>query len=198
MVAIGIACVVAPESQVRADSPTTSPANPYNVKFAGSLTGEGTASMGGTTVSITGTVADTNGKKGSFEAKSLSIAADGRHFSGTGSAIGQKVEVSGRLDAAGNAEATLKTQRVTATFTTADGDHGRIVGFIPVPENTLPPAKRPPSTPTPPSSPGGPGGSPSDGGGNPGEGGPTPAIPGAPTQQPTPNKPSLSPRIHRD
>jgi hypothetical protein len=115
----------------------------YTITFAGCLTGKGNATSTGTSLSITGNVTDDSGNKGTFTATNLVIDAK-LHFTGTGTALGQTVSLSGRLDAAPPGQETaLKTQRIVCTFTTNKGasneGHGRIAGYVPVTPTT--PAK---------------------------------------------------------
>jgi hypothetical protein len=134
-------------------------AGTYSVKMAGCMTGTGNATLSGTTLSITGTVSDDAGHKGDFTAANLNVDAK-LHFTGTGTALGLTITLSGRLDPSNPQEAALKTQRVVCTFTTSNDGHGRVVGYVPVDPSTLPPAK------------GGSPGSGSPGGGSPGGGSP--------------------------
>ena len=150
----------------------------FNIKFGGDLTGDGTATNSGTAVTITGSVTDAKGNKGDLFVTLKPVSStDTRHYTGTGTALGMSIVVTARLDSAGKNEAALKTQRITATFTLGSDGHGRIVGHIPVPEGTLPPAKtgNPGGGTTP-----GPGTSPPTGPGNTGDsggGGPPPPPP---------------------
>jgi hypothetical protein len=122
---------------------TTAAAGTYTVKMAGCMTGTGNAALSGTTLSITGTVSDDAGHKGDFTASNLKVDAK-LHFTGTGTALGLTITLSGRLDPSNPQEAALKTTRVVCTFTTSKDGHGRIVGYVPVDPGTLPPAKVPP------------------------------------------------------
>jgi hypothetical protein len=114
----------------------------YSITFAGCLTGKGNATCAGTSLSITGNITDDSGNKGTFTATNLVVDAK-LHFTGTGTALGQSVSLSGRLDAAPPGQETaLKTQRIVCTFTTNKGasneGHGRIVGYVPVTPTTPP------------------------------------------------------------
>jgi hypothetical protein len=145
-------------------------AGAYTVKIAGCLTGTGNATMSGTTLSISGTVSDDSGHKGNFTATNLTVDAK-LHFTGTGTALGLTMTLSGRLDPSNPQEAALKTERVVCTFTTSNDGHGRVAGYVPVDPATLPPAKGGPGG-------GSPGGG-SPGGGSPGGGGPGGSSPGS-------------------
>ena len=113
----------------------------YSISFAGTLSGKGNAASAGTTLSITGNITDENGNTGTFTATNLTIDAK-LHFTGTGTALGMTVTLSGRLDPAPPQEAALKTQRIVCTFTTKKSGskegHGRIAGYVPVTPDSAP------------------------------------------------------------
>lgn len=118
-------------------------ANAYSISIAGCLTGTGTATFDGTTLSITGTVTDDNGNKGSFNVTGLKVDAK-NHFSGTGTAMGDTLKIGGRLDPVASKETALRTDRLVCTFKfTAKDLHGRVAGFVPVDPAVAPPKKDP-------------------------------------------------------
>ena len=94
----------------------------YNLTVSGYYKGTGTASVSPTTVTITANVLDANGASFTFTADALTI--DGPYFSGNGTIGDSKVTVKGGLDAA-------ESSRLLATYTSADGHRGRIVGTLP-------------------------------------------------------------------
>ena len=121
----------------------------YKVKIGGWVTGDGTANVTTLTVSITGTVTDESGNTGEFTANSLKID-EKNHFKGTGKVLGKAIDVDGRLDPASSGEGELKTVRLVCNYlasgtsgsASAESDvAGRVVGFVPVPAGTLPPAQ---------------------------------------------------------
>src|SRR5438105_14623055 len=61
------------------------PTGSYTAWVAGYFKGQGTASANGNKISITATVSDENGNKGSFVATDLAVDST-NHFSGTGTA----------------------------------------------------------------------------------------------------------------
>jgi len=101
----------------------------YTISVAGFAKGEGQATASGSTVSITATVTDEDGNKGSLTASGLAVDAK-LHVTGTGTILGQSMTLSGRLDPVTDKDNSLKTQRLVLTFKTAGGSHGRIVGYI--------------------------------------------------------------------
>lgn len=103
----------------------------YSISIKGYLTGSGTASLNGKMLTLTGTVADDQGNKGDFSAPSLTVDAK-NHFTGTGTALGQVMKLSGRLDAVAAKETTLKTDRIVCNYKLPSCDgRGRVAGFVP-------------------------------------------------------------------
>ncbi|SRR5258706_7289079 len=128
---LALALLSAP-SRLSADqdaTAATAAAGTYSVKVAGCAKGEGKASSTGDTISITATVKDESGNEGSLSAPNLKVEKN--HFKGTGTLFGHKVTLHGRLDAAPPDEPAINAQRIVCTFTTADGQHGRIAGYVP-------------------------------------------------------------------
>jgi hypothetical protein len=103
----------------------------YTVSVAGFAKGEGQATASGSTVSVTATVTDEEGNKGTLTASGLTVDAK-KHVTGSGTVLGQSMTLSGRLDPVTDKDNSLKTQRLVLTFKTAGGAHGRIVGYISV------------------------------------------------------------------
>jgi hypothetical protein len=110
--------------------PTSAPAT-YNVTFAGFVKGSGQGQINGSTLSITGTVEDEAGNKGTFTATGLTIDAKS-HFTGTGSVLGKSFKIGGRMDSPASTDKQLKTRRIIGSFSTSDSHYGRFVGYIPV------------------------------------------------------------------
>src|SRR5258706_16114457 len=102
----------------------------YSIKVAGCAKGKGKATRSGDKISISASVTDEDGNKGELSATDLAVN-NKNHFSGTGTMFGQKVTLYGRLDATTPDDAAINAQRVVCTFTTADGQHGRIAGYVP-------------------------------------------------------------------
>ena len=67
----------------------------YKVTVAGHWTGTGSATVHGGNVTISAEVTDGSGNKGAFAATGK---LEGAHFKGEGTAIGQKITITGRLD----------------------------------------------------------------------------------------------------
>ena len=135
--------VVGVSQTVLADGRPKPSANAYSISIAGCLTGTGTATFDGTTLSITGTVTDDNGNKGSFTVTGLTVDAK-NHFSGTGTAMGDTLKIGGRLDPVASRETTLRTDRLVCTFKFgAKNLHGRVAGYVPVDSAVAPPKKEP-------------------------------------------------------
>jgi hypothetical protein len=115
------------------------PSGSYSVTVGGYLTGNGTASANAGKISISASVTDESGNKGSFSAD-LSVD-NTNHFTGTGSALGIAMRLSGRIDAAGQ-DSALKTKRFVCTFKTvkdsqhSEEHHGRVVGFVDLSSST--------------------------------------------------------------
>ena len=125
----------------------------YAISVAGSVTGTGSASLSGGKLTITASVSDYSGNKGTLSITDVTISR-GR-YTGTGTVLGQSLKVTGRLDDIPPGDPQVKTQRLVGTFTIADGTHGRIAGFVPPPgdpratappPNSNPPPASPPST----------------------------------------------------
>jgi hypothetical protein len=111
-------------------TPATPPPRVYGVYTltladAGGGGGTGKAIITPRMVKIDGTVVDGQGNSVDFSAAKLDMDMSSYRFRGTGSLGGVAVTVSGRIDAN---DKTLKKCRVTATYLTADGKSGRIVG----------------------------------------------------------------------
>lgn len=142
--ALPLAAVAAPKPKPApaAPGPATPTPNPgkkplvpptanYEATVAGVYSGTGTADSKGGTVSISVNVTDDAGNKGTLTVSGLQVD-DKLHFSGTGSAFGKSIKITGRLDPVPTNDPQLKTQRLVATFVTADNNHGRIIGHVPV------------------------------------------------------------------
>jgi hypothetical protein len=97
----------------------------YTLRFGGAGAGQGKAVVTPKTVKIDATIIDEEGKSIVFSAPNLSIDKSSYRFRGTASLGGVAVTISGRIDPD---DKTLKTCRVVATYLTADGKSGRIVG----------------------------------------------------------------------
>lgn len=101
--------------------PANSENGVYKITIAGTFRGVGSATVTEDSVSFD---VDVITKDGSGKFTASSLTTDGPYFSGTGTAIGQIVSIQGRLDAG-------KASRLTATYTGANGESGRIVGTLP-------------------------------------------------------------------
>ncbi len=101
----------------------------YNISVRGYYRGEGTATVTGNTISLTGTLHGEKGEQGDFAAPNLVIS--GNYVTGQGNILGQAVNIYGRLDPTGEGGGKkLKTARFVATVATADGHHIRIEGLL--------------------------------------------------------------------
>ena len=101
----------------------------YSISIAGSVTGTGSASLSGGKLTLSASVTDESGKKGTLSVTDLPISK-GR-YAGAGTVLGQSLTITGRLDDIPPGDSQVKTQRLVGTFTIADGTHGRIAGFVP-------------------------------------------------------------------
>lgn len=102
----------------------------YSVVVAGHFKGPGTASISGTSLTVTANVTGQKGVTGQLTF-SAPIRADHR-FSVTGSVINQSAVFTGRIDAPDDQkERGIKGVRISATFKTNDGRFGRIIGWVP-------------------------------------------------------------------
>jgi hypothetical protein len=102
----------------------------YSVAVAGAFKGPGSANVAGINVFVDATVTDTNGASGALTFK-VQLKGDNR-FSVTGSVFGQSAQFTGRIDAPDDQkERGIKGVRISATFKTADGRYGRIIGWVP-------------------------------------------------------------------
>ncbi len=123
----------------------TGPSAKYSISIKGYLHGTGTASLNGKTLAITAKVSDDQGNEGDFSAASLTVDAT-NHFTGTGTALGQEMKISGRLDPMTSKETALKTDRIVCSYKLPGSDgRGRVAGYVPVDPTTAPP--QPPVTP---------------------------------------------------
>jgi hypothetical protein len=95
----------------------------YAVITRGHLSGSGHAAVGAKSVTITIQVTDADGNSGTLVAPNLKMANN--RFRGTGTAMGQPITISGRIDASGGA---LRAPRITCTYSIGQGKTGRIVG----------------------------------------------------------------------
>jgi hypothetical protein len=149
-------------------APVAAQTDGYYVAIRGSYTGIGSATVTATTLSITATVTDQSGNKGSLVASNLAIDSTGTHFSGSGTVLGTAMTVLGRLDAADAQGKVPKTARLMGIFTVNSSTHGRLAGYVPPPPAVASGDGSPPSasTGTPSTGPGAPS-SGSTGGGSP-------------------------------
>jgi hypothetical protein len=119
------------------------PTGSYTATVAGYFKGEGNASANGNKISITADVTDENGTPGKFTATDLTVDAT-NHFTGTGTAMGLSLKLSGRVDAGGQ-DSAIKTKRFVCTFKTskdsqhAEEHHGRVVGFVDLTSSSVTP-----------------------------------------------------------
>ena len=105
-------------------------AGSYNVAVAGAFKGPGSATVSGNNLTVNATVTARNGATGPLTF-SVPLKGDNR-FSVTGSVIGQSAQFTGRVDAPDDQkEKGIKGVRISATFKTADGQHGKIMGWVP-------------------------------------------------------------------
>jgi hypothetical protein len=97
------------------------------LKIAGHYTGSGHARATDTGVKISAKVKDPDGKEYTLSARALAVVNN--RFSGTGTLNGDPVQIDGRVDPQDqrNGE-VLKKGRITLTFRSADGYHGRGAG----------------------------------------------------------------------
>src|SRR6266567_7600189 len=87
------------------------PSGSYTATVAGCFKGKGQATATANTISISAPdVTDENGNPGSFSATSLTVD-NKNHVTGTGTAFGMNLKLSGRLDPATANDKTLKTHR---------------------------------------------------------------------------------------
>ncbi|MDB5326304.1 MAG: hypothetical protein JWM57_1873 [Phycisphaerales bacterium] len=100
----------------------------YDVSFAGSFRGVGTATITRTHVALAADLEGNPGNGGKLVAK---LAINDGRFDGSGTVDGQSVEVSGRVDAPEGGIA--KVARVAVTFRTQDGRVARGFGELRVP-----------------------------------------------------------------
>jgi hypothetical protein len=94
----------------------------YVTVIAGFYNGTGTAEVKDDRVSIKAEVTRSDGRTGVLVAPNLTV--DGPYFYGSGTILGEAVQVSGRVDAA-------RASRLTATFAGSDGRAARVVGNLP-------------------------------------------------------------------
>ena len=97
----------------------------YKLEIRGYFEGTGTAVVAASGVTITGNVKDESGRKGTFVVNNVKVSNN--RFSGSGTAVGVKVDISGRVD---SASGTVKVGRVTCTYQTLAGRYGRISGEL--------------------------------------------------------------------
>lgn len=103
----------------------------YNCRIGGYVTGEGkaTVSTSKATISASGLKLD-GGGTGDLLFEGLTLTRD-NHFSGTGTVVGTTVDVEGRIDQPDDyKETAIKGVRLTATFKNAQGQYGRVVGWV--------------------------------------------------------------------
>jgi hypothetical protein len=105
-------------------------AGTYKLTVTGHFSGNGTATVTGTTLSLTAPVKVSGGGSGDLVANDLVI--DKGYFKGTGTVMGVTCTIEGRIDLpdAQDAEQDDKqatTGRITGTFKDANGNVGRIV-----------------------------------------------------------------------
>jgi hypothetical protein len=99
----------------------------YVLKIAGHYTGSGEARATDTGVKLSARVKDPDGKMYTLSARQLDVVND--RFSGTGMLNGAEVQIDGRVDPQDQRNGqVLKKGRITFTFRSADGHHGRGAG----------------------------------------------------------------------
>ena len=94
----------------------------YITTFAGFFVGSGTAEVQDDRVSLRATIATVDGRNGELVADNLTV--EGPYFFGTGTMLGETVEVNGRVDAA-------RASRLLAQITASQGRSARAVGNLP-------------------------------------------------------------------
>lgn len=96
----------------------------YSIRIAGSYTGTGRAAVTPATITVTARVTNESGETGTLVARNLPLTK-GR-FSGTGSILGVRTKVFGRLDAPDGK--VVKVARLTCTLIDTNGRGARVVG----------------------------------------------------------------------
>jgi hypothetical protein len=97
----------------------------YDIIFAGAAIGDGKGTVAAQSVNLHGKIRDAKtGATGMFHAVNLQMD-DGR-FSGSGTAFGNPVDVSGRVEDADGI--TIKVPRILCNYNIQSGGNGRIVG----------------------------------------------------------------------
>ena len=99
----------------------------YSTVVRGYYTGTGTGTVGSKTVTIRAKVVTDTGRSGNFIAPALVL--DGGHFSGSGTAVGAGVTVTGRLDGYSQ-DAHFRGARFLCTYKDASGQTGRVAGVL--------------------------------------------------------------------
>ena len=94
----------------------------YTATFAGFFSGTGKADVNAEKISITASLTTTDGRTGDLIANNLTV--EGPYFNGTGTVLGETVQISGRVDAA-------LASRLTATIFAGDGRASRAVANLP-------------------------------------------------------------------
>jgi hypothetical protein len=94
----------------------------YMTTIAGDFTGTGCAEVRDDKVSITADLLSADGRAGKLVANNLMV--DGPYFYGSGTMLGETIQVSGRVDAA-------RASRLVATISAGNGKAARIVGNLP-------------------------------------------------------------------
>jgi hypothetical protein len=94
----------------------------YLTTVAGFYNGTGTAEVADDRVTLRAMIATADGRNGELIAYNLVV--DGPYFYGTGTLLGDTVQINGRVDAA-------RASRLLAMFSSGDGKSARVVGNLP-------------------------------------------------------------------
>ena len=97
----------------------------YKTTVAGTYKGSGTATVSATKLTIIAQITDQSGRKGQF---TLDLPLDGPHFRGAGTAMGQTVKITGRLDGYADSK-NFRGARVLGTYSNGPVT-GRFAGVI--------------------------------------------------------------------
>ncbi len=97
----------------------------YQAQVAGYYVGEGRAVVSASSVTVTATVVDPSGAKGSFSANNL--ATQNGRFCGSGTAMGIPVQIVGRVEPPSGSD--IKAARVFCTYRISASQSGRIVAI---------------------------------------------------------------------
>lgn len=100
----------------------------YDIQVKGDVYGQGSASVSGNSLIFVADIKDDSGNAGTFAATATVVNS---HFQGTGTALGQPVLLSGRIDLPdlpARGKSLIRTARIMSTFSFSNEKFGRIAG----------------------------------------------------------------------